>query len=88
MCGHHAGLKSGDVVRPSKDENEESNSATSPLRNLLLAHRKDLDFTEHLWNILKGLFVNIGTINTKTLLSSIGIESLNYKHITTAKVYF
>ena len=44
------------------DDDNVATTASSPVRSLLLVQRKDLDFTEHLWNVLKGAWPpHVGT---------------------------
>ena len=47
----------GDYREKGKDKQteKETEETESPAKNLLLIHRKNLDFTEQLWDILKGM---------------------------------
>ena len=47
-------MKVGDLERKLAEEEQEE--ALSPLKYLKLVNRKDLDFTEQLWKLLKGRF--------------------------------
>ena len=48
-------LKLGDAASTRKrDDKGDVDELTSPLKTLGLVERVDLDFTDHLWNVLQG----------------------------------